>query len=140
LIPETVELNPKELASLQENIEYLNSLGFDLEEFGNNSYILRSVPSVATKASPKQLLFDIILEIQNLGKSAQLEIKQENIRKLIACHSAVKAGDKLTKQEMDQLIKDLYLTQNPLTCPHGRPTMIRLAEDELKKRFGRQVS
>ncbi len=137
LIPETLELNPKEAALLQENIEYLRGLGFDLEEFGNNSYILRSVPAVATKASPKQLLADIISEIQNLGKSVQLEIKQESIRKLIACHSAIKAGDKLTTQEMNQLIKDLYTTQNPLTCPHGRPTMIRFGEEELKKRFGR---
>jgi DNA mismatch repair protein MutL len=137
LIPETIELNPKEIALLQENIEYLGSLGFDLEEFGNNSYILRSVPAVATKAAPKQLLNDIISEIQNMEKSAQLEIKQENIRKIIACHSAIKAGDKLSTQEMNQLIKDLYSTENPLTCPHGRPTMVRLTEEELRKRFAR---
>lgn len=137
LIPENIEVNPKEAIILQENMEYLKSLGFDLEEFGNNSYLLRSVPAVATKASPKQLVMDIISEVQDLGKSAQLEIKQENIRKLIACHSAIKAGDKLTSHEMNQLIKDLYATANPTTCPHGRPTMVRLTEEELKKRFGR---
>lgn len=137
LIPETIELTTKEMVVLQDNIGYLKSLGFDLEEFGNNSFILRSVPAIATKAPPKQLLTDIISEIQNLGKSAQMDIKQENIRKLIACHSAIKAGDKLTAQEMNQLIKDLYTTENPLTCPHGRPTMFRITEEELKKRFGR---
>jgi len=137
LIPETLELPPKESIVLQENIEYLRNIGFDLEEFGNNAYILRSVPAVSAKASAKQLLTDILSELQNLGKSAQLKIKQENIRKLIACHSAIKAGDKLNGQEMNQLIKDLYTTENPLTCPHGRPTMSRLTEEELTKRFAR---
>jgi DNA mismatch repair protein MutL len=137
LIPETIELNPKESIILQENIDYLRNLGFDLEEFGNNSYILRSVPAVAAKSSAKQLLIDIISELQNAEKSAQLEIKQETIRKLIACHSAIKSGDKLSNQEMNQLIKDLYASENPLTCPHGRPTMLRITEEELKKHFAR---
>ncbi|MFC1568095.1 DNA mismatch repair endonuclease MutL [Candidatus Margulisiibacteriota bacterium] len=137
LIPETIELGPKETAILQENIEYLKGLGFDLEEFGNNAYILRSVPPVAAKASAKQLLIDLLSELQDLGKAVQLEIKQENIRKLIACHSAIKAGDKLTSEEMYQLIRDLFSTKNPATCPHGRPTIIRISEEELNKRFGR---
>ncbi len=137
LIPETIELNTKELAVLSENLEYLNQQGFDLEVFGNNAYILRAVPIEASKGSPKQLLTDIISELQSLGQSVQLEIKQENIRKLIACHGAIKAGDKLTVQEMNQLIKDLYATENPLTCPHGRPTMVRITEEDLAKRFGR---
>jgi len=137
LIPETIEFGPKELSILQENIEYLKNLGFDLEEFGSSAYIIRTVPAIAVKTSAKQMLLDIISEIQSLGKSVQLETKQENIRKLIACHSAIKAGDKLIAQEMNQLIKDLYTTENPLTCPHGRPTMVRISEEELKKRFGR---
>jgi DNA mismatch repair protein MutL len=137
LIPENIELAPKEKTVLEENLENLNNLGFDLEEFGNNSYIIRSVPALAAKSSPKQLLQDLVSELQGLGKTAQLDIKQENIRKLIACHSAIKAGDKLTAQEMNQLIKDLYTTENPLTCPHGRPTMFMITEEELKKRFGR---
>jgi len=137
LIPETVELPIKETSVLRDNLEYLRNIGFDIEEFGNNSYILRSVPAIAAKSSAKQMLTDILSELQNLGKSAQLEIKQENIRKLIACHSAIKAGDKLSVQEMNQLIKDLYKTENPLTCPHGRPTMIKVTEEELEKRFGR---
>ena len=137
LIPERMEFEARAKTTIQENTEYLRSLGFDLEEFGNNSFIMRSVPAVAVKAAPRQLLADIISEIQDQGRSARLEIKQENIRKLIACHSAIKAGDKLTAQEMNQLIKDLYATENPLTCPHGRPTMVRLSEEELSRRFGR---
>jgi DNA mismatch repair protein MutL len=137
LLPETIELPARETSVLNENISYLHNLGFEIEEFGNNSYIVRSVPTVAAKGCAKQLLLDLISELQNLGKSAQLEIKQENMRKLIACHGAIKAGDKLTPQEMNQLIKDLYTTDNPLTCPHGRPTMIRVTEEELVKQFRR---
>ena len=137
LIPENLELDPKEIAALHENLESLRELGFDLEEFGNNTYIIRSVPSVASKASPKPLLIDILSELQSLGKSARLEIKQENIRKMIACKSAIKAGDKLSPPEMNQLIRDLYTTENPHTCPHGRPTMVRIAEEDLRRRFHR---
>ncbi|MFA4967281.1 MAG: DNA mismatch repair endonuclease MutL [Candidatus Margulisiibacteriota bacterium] len=137
LIPETIELNAKDAAILNENLEYLASLGFDLEEFGNNSYILRAVPHVAVKSGIKQMIIDIISEARELGRSVQVEAKKESIRKLIACHSAIKAGDKLTVQEINQLIKDLYATENPTTCPHGRPTMIKLTEEEFIKRFAR---
>jgi len=133
LLPETVEAGP----ILKENLDYLNSLGFDLEEFGVNTYRLRTVPAVALKTSAQQLLLDIAAELKSPGKSVQLEVKQENIRKLIACKSAVKAGDKLSYQEMTQLIKDLFSTPNPCTCPHGRPTMINLSQEELEKRFKR---
>ena len=137
LIPETLELRPSEAIVLKENINYLKDLGFDLEEFGGNSFILRSIPAISSKVPVRQLLIDIVSELQASGKSVELEVKRENIRKLIACHSAVKAGDSLTREEMNQLIKDLYATQNPLTCPHGRPTMVQIGEAELKKRFGR---
>ena len=137
LIPETIELNLAEAEVLKNNIEYLKSIGFGIEEFGNNSFILRAVPAVAAKAAVKQLLFDLISELQEMEKSVQLEVKKERMRKLVACHSAIKAGDKLNHIEINQLIRDLFAAQNPLTCPHGRPTMVRVTEQELKKRFGR---
>jgi len=137
LIPETIEVNSKEKLILDENLEYLKNIGFDLEEFGSNSYILRSVPAQATKITAKELLQDIICELEELGRTAQLEIRQENIRKTIACKAAIKAGDKQSPQEMNKLIRDLYQTANPATCPHGRPTMFKISETELIKRFGR---
>lgn len=137
LIPETIEFSAKEAADLRDNLADLNGYGFEVEEFGVNSFLLRTVPAVAFKAGSKQLLIDLVSELGEFGKAAQHEVKKENIRKLIACHSAIKAGDKLIPTEMNQLIKYLYATENPLTCPHGRPTMVRLTEEELKKRFGR---
>ena len=137
LVPETIELGVGEAAALGENLDYLNTLGFDLALFGQNSYLLRSVPAVSAKVAARQLLLDIIADLRAEGKSAQIEIRRENIRKYVACHSAIKAGDKLAQAEMGYLIRDLFATRNPLTCPHGRPTMIRLTEAELAKRFGR---
>ncbi|HVN67228.1 MAG TPA: hypothetical protein VMT55_02575, partial [Candidatus Sulfotelmatobacter sp.] len=137
LIPETIELGAAEAGVVKENIEYLNSLGFDLAEFGANSFILRGVPALATRVPARQLIGDLAVELAVAGRGVQLEIKRENIRKLVACHSAIKAGDKLTTAEINQLIRDLYATRNPLTCPHGRPTMVRITEAELTKKFGR---
>lgn len=137
LMPETIELTPSEAAVLMDNLDYIQGLGFEVEEFGSNSFILRAVPAIASKAPVKQLIIDIIAELAELGKSVQIEVKQEALRKLVACHSAIKAGDKLSPLEMNQLIRDLYTTQNPLTCPHGRPTQVRLPGAELAKRFGR---
>ena len=137
LIPETLELPAPEAQLLGDDLAYLNSLGFDLEPFGERAFIIRAVPALTSRQPAKALLVDLVAELVALGKTSQLEVKQENIRKLVACHSAIKAGDKLTPQEMGQLIRDLYRTENPLTCPHGRPTMLRLSLAEIAKRFGR---
>ncbi|MDI6731927.1 MAG: hypothetical protein QME05_05055 [Candidatus Margulisbacteria bacterium] len=135
LVPERVELDGQNYPVAIDNLELLNSLGLAVEEFGGNSVLLRAVPAIIDKANPKQLLLDILTEIQNLGKSAQIETKKENILKLIACRSAIKAGDKLSQPEISQLIKDLFAAPNPLTCPHGRPILWRLSEEEIKKHF-----
>jgi DNA mismatch repair protein MutL len=137
LVPETIELSVGETLALMSNLDSLKALGFEIEEFGSNSFIVRSVPAVSAKAPAKQLLLDIVTELLEAGSSSQLEVKKENIRKLVACHSAIKAGDKLTAQEMAQLIRDLQATENPLTCPHGRPTMVRITPEQLSKMFGR---
>lgn len=137
LLPENIELDAKSFSTMKANLDLVKELGFDLEEFGSNTFILRAIPVISAKLNPKQLLMDIVAELDNLGKSVQIETKQENIRKLIACHSAVKAGDKLSTFEINQLIKDLYATQNPMTCPHGRPIIFRMTEDEIKKKFAR---
>jgi DNA mismatch repair protein MutL len=137
LVPETIELSVGETMALLSNLDNLKGIGFEIAEFGGNSFIVRAVPAVSAKVPVKQLLLDIVTELLEAGSSSQLEVKKENIRKLVACHSAIKAGDKLAAQEMAQLIRDLYATENPQTCPHGRPTLIRFTLEELSKRFGR---
>jgi DNA mismatch repair protein MutL len=135
LVPETIELSAAESLLLRDSLDYLNSLGFTLEPFGGNGFLIRAIPAIATKTSAKQLIADLTADLAEMGKNLQLDVKKENLRKLVACHSAIKAGDKLSPTEINQLIKDLYATQNPLTCPHGRPTIFRLTLSEIKRRF-----
>jgi len=137
LIPETIELSPAEAPILQENLTYLKNLGFNLEEFGTNSFLLRSIPAVASKVSAGILFCKILSDLKELEKGLSEQSRQEALRKSIACHSAVKAGDELSPQEVNQLILDLFSTTNPFTCPHGRPTMLRFTEEELAKKFKR---
>jgi DNA mismatch repair protein MutL len=79
----------------------------------------------------------VAAELGSLAQVTEPGKRSEELRKLVACHSAIRAGQKLDRAEMDNLIKELYQTANPLTCPHGRPTMIRVSNAELAKRFGR---
>lgn len=129
LVPETLEFNHPEALLLEENLDYIKSLGFDLELFGKDSFVVRAVPVMLKKESVRALLEDL-----ELGR----EKAREKVLKLMACHGAIKAGDKLTADEINRLIRDLYKTQNPLTCPHGRPTIIQFTEVDLEKLFARR--
>jgi len=137
LIAETLEFKPAQAAALQENLDYLKELGFEIEPFGQDTYIMRAVPAVLRDA-PGSVLLDILDELGEIRRSTVGEEKKAAVLKLLACHAAVKAGDKLTREEMERLIRDLYRTQNPLTCPHGRPTMIKWTAEDLEKRFERR--
>jgi DNA mismatch repair protein MutL len=134
LIPENIEFTQQEALLLKENLDFLAGLGFEIEEFGGNSFLIRSVPQVITRVPPREVLSDILTELSD----SALKDKQTAILKLMACHGAVKAGDRLSVEEMNGLLRDLYKTTNPLTCPHGRPTMVKLTQADLEKMFGRR--
>ncbi|MFA6170122.1 MAG: DNA mismatch repair endonuclease MutL [Candidatus Margulisiibacteriota bacterium] len=137
LIPETLEFELPLAVALKANLVDLQKLGFEIEEFGQNSFIVRAVPALAGKVPATTLLSDIASDLRTLGQSEQLAIRQENLHKSLACHSAIKAGEPLTSQEMAALIRDLFLTENPTTCPHGRPLIFTIQEAEIMKKFHR---
>ena len=138
LIPETIEFSRGEASVLEENLEEFKRLGFEIEPFGKDSFIVRMVPSILMKASTKEIITDIITELKSGEFKNQPEKKKDKLNKMIACKGAIKAGDKLSQIEMQNLIKDLYKTENPLTCPHGRPTMVRITKKTLEKMFQRR--
>ena len=138
LIPENIELPPALSMVLMEKIDVIRSYGFDIEHFGKDAFILRTVPAPLSKVSPKEVLIDMLTELKNLGKTTQLDQLEEKIRAVIACHGATRAGDKLEHAEMQSLLQQLSRTENPATCPHGRPTMIELSKVELEKMFKRK--
>jgi DNA mismatch repair protein MutL len=137
LMPITLETDYKETATLIQNIPTFNSLGFEIEEFGQNSFIIRAIPAVLENKDAKELIFELIYELQSIGKSKTPKEIREKMLISISCHSAIKAGDKLAQAEIESLISQLSQTQLPFTCPHGRPVIVKMGLDELEKRFMR---
>ncbi|OGW49542.1 MAG: hypothetical protein A2Z50_00320 [Nitrospirae bacterium RBG_19FT_COMBO_42_15] len=138
LIPEEISLNSAEAMMLKDYIDILNSVGIEVEEFGKDVYIIRSVPSLIGAGSAKQMLLDIIDGLISFQKGV---IKSEVVDKvimLIACHGSVRANHGLTYKEMAALIDDLINLKIYETCPHGRPIIIKFSKTDLEKMFKRR--
>ena len=136
LFPQYLEFQKDEYGYIIELFPYLNNLGFRIREFGENTIIIESSPI----ETPFGQEGDIINEILDLYVKYN-EINSSFIEKMCAtyaCKAAIKAGEKLESQEMKHLINRLFLTKNPYYCPHGRPIIINLTEDELDERFERK--
>ncbi len=143
LLPITVELNPAQLALFNANIELFNSIGFDVETFGGNTILVRGIPATLPNNSTAETVMNLIdrLAEDNVpseDKSTDaLTAIQEKALITLACHSAVKAGDKLAMEEMLNLVKELSQTKLPFNCPHARPIIVRMTKGELDSRFKR---
>jgi len=136
LTPETLQLSRRDALLLHEKLPELEAIGFELEPFGVDTYLIRAVPA-ALKGDPVQTLRDIIDELVELSVSKRLPIAREQIWITTACKLAVKAGDPLSMPEMRKLIEDLARTENPYLCPHGRPITIVLTWHEIERKFKR---
>ncbi len=137
LIPVTLELDYREAAILTDKIVWLNSGGFIIEHFGGNTFLLRGVPSCFPAGYEKELFLDILDYIKERGTGVSRIEVFDRLASSIACRNAIKAGEKLSRPSMDALLKRLARTENPYTCPHGRPTIIHLSYRDLEARFGR---
>lgn len=137
LIPENIELGRSDAEILKENMKFLEAVGFDIAEFSGTSFIIRAIPSELSKAPIREILSDIICEVRNFGKAASLDERKDAINKLIACHGSIRAGDALSREEMAVLLKGLEAVDNSSTCPHGRPTQVRISIEDLERLFKR---
>ncbi|MCF7888902.1 MAG: DNA mismatch repair endonuclease MutL [Victivallales bacterium] len=138
LLPITVELSIQEYYFIIKNEKYFNSLGFDIEDFGNNTVIITAVPVSFPMDNISGMLSNIVEDITVENKSRDKNVNEEKIA-LSACKFAVKANDRLSKVEAEKLISDLSDCDIPYSCPHGRPTVINISMKELEKRFGRKI-
>jgi len=138
LAPLVVEVTGRELKLLQEESEFFNKLGFIYEEFGNNSIVLRSVPFAFIDESVKNVFMDVLDSVMKAGKDNYSKIADEAIYSM-ACKAAVKANRRLDGMEIRKMLEDLGQLENPYTCPHGRPTVVRIKKQELEKMFKRIV-
>ena len=137
IAPQIIELTNSEFENFHNNKSIFSELGFDVEEFGINSIAIRGVPFLFGKPSLKTLLMDLLDNIHNNLKSSY-DTKVDKLMKL-ACTSAIKGGDMISSLEIDSLLNDLSKCDNPLSCPHGRPTLIEITKKDLEKQFLRIV-
>lgn len=129
LVPVVLELSQQEVNVLTEHILTFRRLGFILEHFGGNTYLLRGVPAGFPPGEEGAFFFDVL--------DTGTDHFNDALAAKLACCSAIKAGQKLSHQEMQTLIGQMAELENPYTCPHGRPTMIQMSFQELAKRFKR---
>jgi DNA mismatch repair protein MutL len=136
LAPLTLEVTPRQEEIIEASGDILSSYGFAFEPFGQRTYLLRAVPSVLGEGDIPQAvgeILDCLIEERGDGE------REDRIVASIACHSAVKAGQVLSAEEIGQLVFDLEQSASPQTCPHGRPTMIRFTSSQLEREFGRSL-
>ena len=133
--PVTVELDIKQQELDWSRKQLITKLGFEIEEFGGQTVIIRGVPNLLTGSAPGRSLIDIL---DLMAEGGGFETWEEKAAYSIACHGAIRAGKTLSNQEMSELIRQLELCQQPNNCPHGRPTMIHMSLARLEREFGRR--
>ncbi len=135
LVPVPLEMDRRSIEALRENVEEVRGLGFDLEDFGAETMLVRGAPAALRGRSPVAVLREIADEfVEGFGRGDRLSAR-EQIWITCACKMAVKAGDPLTIAEMEKLMLDLAQTENPYLCPHGRPITMVLDRDALFRKF-----
>ncbi len=135
LFPHVTELTAEEYSFLTDILPFLENIGFVIKGFGGNTVVIEGVPSGMKLSNPETILNEIIDEFKQ-NRSNSLDIR-DNVAKSYSCKMAIKKGEPLTLEEMNNLIDQLFATQSPYFCPHGRPVIINLSIGELDKRFGR---
>lgn len=138
LVPVLIELTADDYIYYEENKQIFVNAGFVLEDFGGNTLSLKEVPYFLGKLEPKNLILSIIDNLKELGSGKTTEIKYNKIATM-ACKAAVKGNDSLNEIEMVKLIEELRYIEDPFHCPHGRPTIVKISNYELEKKFRRIV-
>jgi DNA mismatch repair protein MutL len=137
LLPETVELSPRDASFLREQLPTLNRLGVSLREFGERTFLLDGLPPFVRVGHAREFVVALVDELKAAGNEVNsLRLGEPTVAKTV-CRHAVKANDALGGPELLHLVEDLRRCSMPYTCPHGRPTMIEFNWRELEKKFGR---
>ena len=135
LEPVTVELDPEQQDLLASQQDLVGRLGFLVEPFGGRAYLLRGVPGLLSHRDPGGALADVL---DSMAEGGGMESWEDRAAYSIACHTAIRAGKRLSHEEMSELTRKLEQCLQPNTCPHGRPTMVHLSSGQLEREFGRR--
>lgn len=136
LEPALVDLGPEAADVLDEHLDTLGKVGFELESFGGSTMMVRALPTIVAEEQPHQVLADVA-ETFLSGEDPLTVPAEEAVARQVCKRAAVKAGQVLEQAEMAELIRALEDCESPHTCPHGRPTMIHLSVEHLARQFGR---
>ena len=137
LFPYVLSLNPIESNMLNSSLEDIKALGFDIDEFGNNTFKINAVPAIVSEINFDIFFNEFLSESKNIAKKESDLIKENLMQK--ACKSAIKGGNDLTDNEIDQLYNQMSKEKIALFCPHVRPIAIRINKNEVEKWFKRIV-
>ena len=137
LLPDIITLTNKEMDIAKENIGMFEKAGCVLEEFGENTIKLTGVPNICIDLDTKELFLETLDEINTVARTAKQE-KEEKFIATVACKAAVKAHMALSREEVDSLMVTLLQLPNPFTCPHGRPTAIKMTKNDIERKFSRR--
>jgi DNA mismatch repair protein MutL len=137
LEPASVEMSARDAGLLDDQLETLRGLGFDIEAFGGRTYRVRSVPSLLSGLAPAQALEAVVAEFEE-DETPLLKETEARLAARVCKRASVKAGQVLSLPEQERLLRDLEACRSPRTCPHGRPTMIHLSVEALERQFGRR--
>ena len=132
----SLELSKSEANAFEEMLPQINEMGFDVEKFGPSSFMIRSVPALLAGSEPERIR-EAIDDIVESGSMKSAEEKHTYMMYTVACHSALRAGDKLTIAQMEFVIREMESIPNPYACVHGRPTVMTITPSELDKKFKR---
>jgi len=137
LLPDIITLTHKEMDIARENMELFRKAGFIIEEFGDNTIKISGTPSICINLNTRELFLETLDEINSVARTAKQEIENKFLA-TIACKAAVKAHMVLSKEEVESLMDELLKLPNPFTCPHGRPTVIKMSKYEIERKFERK--
>ncbi|MBA7699180.1 DNA mismatch repair protein MutL [subsurface metagenome] len=137
LIPESFELTDAQADALKTNAEMIEKLGIELAPFGPHTYAIQAFPTMLAKADPLDFIQDLIDLLTDKDTGLDAERLLDEILNMAACKAAIKAGQKLSDSEMEQLLADREIVERASRCPHGRPTTINFSIAELEKQFKR---
>ena len=137
LLPDIINLTNKEMGIAKDNLALFEKAGFVVEEFGDNTLKVSGVPEVCIDLDTKELFMETLDEINTVARTAKQE-KEERFIATVACKAAVKANMALTEEEVTSLMNELLKLPNPFSCPHGRPTVIKMSKYDIERKFARK--
>ena len=138
LLPEVVSLPPGDCAFLTESAPILEEAGIEVEPFGGDSLVVKTVPVFLSDSEARQLIIDLLADCAEADRALPLTERREKIFTALACRGAIKANRSLTGPEVEGLCRDLDALPNAATCPHGRPLAVAISRFELEKMFKRR--